>query len=144
MAGKGGRPSKFNDEVLRQAKLLYLKGFTDAEVAEVLNVDETTINEWKKVHPEFSQSLKTAKEIADSEVEKSLYQRALGYSHPAVKIMQHEGCPLEVPYTEHYPPSEVACIFWLKNRQPDKWRDKHELVGKDDTPLIPVINFGKK
>ena len=128
MAGKGGRPSKFNDEVLRQAKLLYLKGFTDAEVAEVLNVSESTINEWKLAHPEFSESLKNSKTDSDEEVEKSLRQRALGFT---------EG-------DKYYPPSEVACIFWLKNRKPDRWRDKHEIVGKDDTPLIPVINFGKK
>ena len=31
------------------------------------------------------------------------------------------------PYVEHVPPSDVACIFWLKNRRPDLWRDTHQL-----------------
>jgi CelD/BcsL family acetyltransferase involved in cellulose biosynthesis len=30
--------------------------------------------------------------------------------------------------TEHHvPPSEVACIFWLKNRQRENWRDRQEV-----------------
>jgi hypothetical protein len=27
---------------------------------------------------------------------------------------------------KHYPPDPTAAIFWLKNRQKDKWRDKRE------------------
>ena len=63
----------------------------------------------------------------------SLYHRAKGYSHPAVKILsvaQGAGQPSEVqevPYTEHYAPDTTAAIFWLKNRQPKKWRDKQEV-----------------
>ena len=29
--------------------------------------------------------------------------------------------------TKHYPPDPTAAIFWLKNRQPDTWRDKVEV-----------------
>ena len=32
-----------------------------------------------------------------------------------------------VPYTERYPPDTTAAIFWLKNRRPDLWRDKHRI-----------------
>ena len=35
--------------------------------------------------------------------------------------------PVYAPYVEHVPPSDVACIFWLKNRRPDLWRDTHQL-----------------
>lgn len=30
-------------------------------------------------------------------------------------------------YIEHYPPDTTAAIFWLKNRQPEKWRDRKEI-----------------
>jgi hypothetical protein len=36
---------------------------------------------------------------------------------------------------KHYPPDVTACIFWLKNRQPEKWRDVHRHEVKDITPL---------
>jgi len=42
--------------------------------------------------------------MADAEVAEKLYQRACGYSHPTVKIMQYEGQPIEVEYIQHYPP----------------------------------------
>ena len=35
--------------------------------------------------------------------------------------------PVIVPYREHVPPDTVACIFWLKNRRREEWRDKHEV-----------------
>ncbi len=49
----------------------------------------------------------------------------------------HEGKPVIVPTVKHYPPDTTACIFWLKNRQRDRWRDKqdHEHTGKDGGPI---------
>ena len=59
----------------------------------------------------------------------SLYHRGLGYRHEAVKIFMPAGAaaPVYAPYTEHYPPDTQAISLWLRNRQPRKWRDKHEV-----------------
>lgn len=120
----GGRPTLFKPEYVEQARKLALLGATDKDVANFFGVIEKTINNWKEAHPEFLQSLKDGKEIADTEIAGKLYHRALGYSHEAVKIMQYEGEPVIVPYTEHYPPDTTAAIFWLKNRRSDLWRDR--------------------
>ena len=32
-----------------------------------------------------------------------------------------------VPYIEHVPPDNTAMIFWLKNRQADRWRDQQNV-----------------
>ena len=136
--GAGGRPTKYDSErMLAAASRACALGATDADLAVILGVDVSTISKWKLDHPEFSEALKDAKTAADEAVEKSLYQRALGYSHEAVKIFNDDGSPLVVPYTEHYPPSEVACIFWLKNRQRGRWRDKqeHEHSGEGGGPI---------
>lgn len=126
---KVGRPTKFTPEILAQAEKLAKLGLTDVEMADVFGVTERTFNTWKSAHPEFLQSLKRGKALADANVAESLYHRALGYSHPAVKIMTAGGAIEQVPYTEHYPPDTAAAIFWLKNRQPKKWRDKPEEGG---------------
>ena len=42
------------------------------------------------------------------------------------------------PTIKHYPPDTTAGIFWLKNRQRDKWRDKPEADDPDDLPVTPV------
>jgi hypothetical protein len=53
------------------------------------------------------------------------------YSHPAVKIMKSGGRPLTVAYTQHYPSDTQACLFWLRNRRPQNWREKIDHVHRD-------------
>jgi hypothetical protein len=62
-------------------------------------------------------------------MERSLYQRGLGYDYDAVKIFMPAGAkkPVIVPYVEHVPPDPTSGIFWLKNRDPAHWRDAWQL-----------------
>ena len=122
----GGRPSKFTDEMPDQARFLAERGCTDAELAAFFKVTEQTVNNWKISHPEFFESLKLGKEVADQKVERSLFERATGFSHPDTHISNFQGDITETPLTKHYPPDTTACIFWLKNRKPVEWRDKVE------------------
>src|SRR6478736_8345842 len=120
------RPTSYKPEYADQARKLAELGATDRETAEFFKVAESTVYLWKHTHPEFSEALKTGKVSADERVVQSLYRRALGYSHDAVKIMTAEGQVVRENYVEHYPPDTTAMIFWLKNRRPDEWRDKTE------------------
>jgi len=124
----GGRPTDYREDYPEKAYKLCLLGATDKQLADFFEVSEQTINAWKKAHPAFFESLKRGKDEADANVANSLYRRALGYSHDAVKIVANANTKEEhiVPYTEHYPPDTTACIFWLKNRQKSNWRDKTE------------------
>ena len=63
----------------------------DKQLADFFEVAESTLNLWKLDFPEFSEALKLSKEEADKRVEQSLYRRALGYSHEAVKIFKNRG-----------------------------------------------------
>lgn len=125
----GGRPPLYRQEYAEQALKLCMLGATDAEMAAFFKVEERTINRWKVDHAEFCQSLKDGKDGADANVASRLYSRAMGYSHQAVKIVADakSGAEHSVPYTEHYPPDTTACIFWLKNRRSDRWRDKQDI-----------------
>lgn len=120
------RPTKYKEEYADQALKLCRLGATDKDLADFFEVNEDTINEWKKVHAVFSESLKGGKQLADAEVANKLFHRATGYSHEAVKIVADAKTKEEhiVNYTEHYPPDTTAAIFWLKNRRPDIWRDR--------------------
>jgi hypothetical protein len=124
-----GRPSKRDGIDLEQVEKLARKGWTDLEMAEFFGMDVRTWYRWKGSDPEFCQALKEWKDEADSRVERSLYERANGYSHPAVKIFLPGGAekPVVVDYVEHYPPDTTAAIFWLKNRKPEEWRDKQDV-----------------
>lgn len=123
----GGRPSDYKDEYTELAYNYCLLGATDSDLGNFFGVSETTINNWKKDHPEFLESLKRGKQQADAQVAKSLFQRATGYSHPETKIATTEGRITDSQeFEKHYAPDPTAAIFWLKNRQPELWRDKQQ------------------
>ena len=119
-----GRPSSYDPEYARQAVKLCELGATDADLADFFEVSIVTINAWKQKHPEFLKSLKIGKEIPDDRVERSLYNRAVGYTYESVKIFNGVQGVVTVPYLEHVPPDPTSCFFWLKNRRQDEWREK--------------------
>lgn len=125
---KNGAPTKYRQEYDHQAYKLCLLGHTDAELAEFFEVQESTINNWKIAHPSFLESIKNGKQIADSNISESLYKRAMGYEHPDIDIKVVNGAIVQTPLMKHYPPDPTSMIFWLKNRQPKKWRDKQEVA----------------
>jgi hypothetical protein len=141
----GGRPTSYRPEFATQAYHLALLGATNPDVARALGVATSTVDLWIKEKAEFSGALKRGREAADANVAKSLYRRALGYSHKAVKIITvaqggNMGSEVEeIPYIERYPPDTTACIFWLKNRRPQEWRDKQELDVKIDSTLAEKL-----
>jgi hypothetical protein len=137
-----GRPSKRDGIDLEQVEKLARKGWTDLEMAEFFGMDVRTWYRWKGSDPEFCHALKEWKDEADSRVERSLYERANGYSHPAVKIFLPSGAekPVVVDYVEHYPPDTTAAIFWLKNRKPEEWRDKQDHMHEVGEGLASILS----
>jgi hypothetical protein len=122
----GGRPSKFKQEYIEQAGKLCRLGATDADLADFFEVNITTIWRWRAASIEFCNIIQNVeKEFADNRVQRSLYQRACGYSYDAVKIFSTPQGIVQVPYREHVPPDVAACFIWLKNRRRDIWRDRH-------------------
>ena len=131
---KVGRPSLYKPEYAIQAEKLCLLGATDIELADFFEISVATLNKWKIKYPDFVASICGAKEIADARVERSLYQKAIGYTFESEKVFQFQGQIIRTPIREHIPPDTVAGMFLMKNRQPDKWRDvqKHEHGGIGD------------
>ncbi len=115
---------KYNKEFAEQALKLCYMGATDLDLANFFEVCIQTIWNWRATHREFADAVnKVSKEFADKRVERSLYQRAVGYTYDAVKIFNGPEGVVKVPYREHMPPDPVSCIFWLKNRRREEWRD---------------------
>lgn len=137
-----GRPTKFTDEMIDQAKFLCERGCTDEELARFFKVKVRTLYRWKLLHPEFCQAIKTGAEPADERVERSLYNRAVGYTFDSEKIFNNSGAVVRAKTREHVPPDVGAAIFWLKNRRKERWKDKteQELTGANGAPLVPSVN----
>lgn len=123
----GGRPSKKATLDLKQVKRLAEKGWTDEEMAAFFEVSTRTWLRWKATDEKFCQALKEWKGHADARVERSLYEKAIGFEHPDVHVSNYQGTVTLTPIQKRYAPDTTAAIFWLKNRQPEKWRDKQEV-----------------
>lgn len=132
---KGGRPTKYKSEYVQIAgELCKQKGYTDKNLAAHFKVSETQLYVWKQKYPEFAEAIKKGKDSHDTEiVESCLLKRAKGYSfEETTKELRkdEEGVEQLVIVkivTKHMPSSDVSKIFWLKNRNPDRWSDKKEI-----------------
>lgn len=139
-----GRPTDFNQKIAHIICELAKEGKTEAEIAATVGIHVNTLYLWKTKHKEFMWALKDSKHTADELVEASLFRKACGYSHDAVKHVVINGSIEEIDYVEHYPPSDVAAIFWLKNRKPDQWREKQPEKPPTDSinePTEMIIEF---
>ena len=102
-------------------------GLTDEQIAENIGVSRSTLNDWKKKHPNISDTLKRGKEVIDRHVENALLKRALGYEYiETTKELTDLGLTVTKQVTKQVAPDTTAQIFWLKNRKPKEWRDKKE------------------
>lgn len=107
MGKRTGRKSKYAEFVERKGLVLVegwaRDGLTDDQIAHNIGISRATYYDWKNKHPDFLDALKRSKEVADYEVESALFKKAkMG--------------------------DVTAQIFWLKNRRPDKWRDKADMT----------------
>lgn len=128
ITGKRGRPSTYGltDPILVATEMGRL-GATNEQLAAAFGITKQGFQKWLIENPKLVAARKDAKAQADAAVEKSLFQRANGYTHDDVHISQHDGKVIVTKIKKHYPPDTTACIFWLKNRQPENWRDVHRI-----------------
>jgi hypothetical protein len=127
--------TKYDPKFVKAAKILARLAATDEQLAAAFDVHVDTIRQWSIIYPEFSEAIKAEKAAANNRVERSLYERANGYNYEAVKVFMPAGSkqPIVVHYTEHCPPDVGAAFIWLKNRDPERWRDVQNVehvVGK--------------
>jgi hypothetical protein len=138
-----GRPTKYKKEYNDRAFKLALLGLTDAQMADCLDIAESTFHKWKKDYPLFSESINKAKNEADSEIVNSLYHRAKGMKVKETRMNGggDEETPSYTEVTKELPPDTAAAFIWLKNRQGWKDKQEHDHSGEG---LTFHMNYGGK
>lgn len=115
-------------------------GLTEEQIAKNIGISRSTLSEWKIKFPDIAESLKKGKEVVDIQVENALLKRALGYKHTEVEIIKSEKNGITTKtVTKEVVPDVVAQIFWLKNRNPDVWRDKPEANNSEAVERLDSI-----
>ena len=103
-------------------------GLTDEQIAEKMGINKATLYRWKEKYCDICDTLKRGKEVVDFQVENALLKRALGYEYEEVSEKYESGTLTEKKVTKkQVVPDTTAQIFWLKNRRPDKWKDKQDV-----------------
>lgn len=137
-------------EWLSPKRLLLLEAWardslSEEQIAEKMDICSKTLRKWKKKYPELSEALDKNREMADVEVEKALQQKALGYTVAVKKVYKcreiqyspegkkiSEADVLREGVDEVYVPADMrAQSFWLKNRRPERWRDKADHTAEE-------------
>ena len=106
-----------------------------------------TLGNWKTENPEFAAQLTEAKQIPDGHVQVALFRaasgRAIAKRRPVLNRSTGEavlGPTGDVLYDEEFfQPNVIAMIWWLKNRQPEDWKDRHEVSGGDRPVLVEIV-----
>lgn len=154
---KGGRRGLYLDWItpygLTAIEGWAREGATDSDIARKIGVVLSTFYDWKSRFPEISEALKRGKAPVDFEVENTLLKSALGFTvtvKEPIKVKKKtvkngvgtiEEEHIEYADREIYvKPDTTAQIFWLKNRKPDKWRDKPTSETANDDPLYALLD----
>lgn len=115
-------------------------GLIDEQIAENIGITTSTLYEWKKKYPEISETLKKGKEVVDIQVENALLKRALGYTYEEIKTENGPDGTKKTVTVKEVVPDTTAQIFWLKNRRPDRWRDKQDVEHSGQIGGVTIIN----
>lgn len=92
-------------------------------MADACAVETRTFFRWMNAYPELNEAVTAGKDAFDTRVERALAERAVGYSVDVEELKVINDEPVIVTVRKYYPPDVTACIYWTKNRLPDRWRD---------------------
>ena len=157
MGQKGKYADWIEPDGLLQIEGWAREGLVERQICHNIGISERTFSTWKERFPAITSALKRGKAPVDFKVENALLKSALGHKETvrkAIKVKTEkqkvgEGKIVEehIEYVDeevYIPPQVVAQIFWLKNRRPDKWKDKVEQTVitevEDLTPLVEMLN----
>lgn len=162
---RSGQPTKYKKSFDKMAYIACAEGgFTDLKLARLFGIAKATLNNWKRSHPKFLASIQKGKDEYDlATAENSLKKRVNGYNYKEVTkkrvvvrdennyvVLDENGKPkteLQITKTisRHIPGDPRSIMFFLKNRNPERWPDRFDVeVGGDITVVVNKFSEEKK
>ena len=124
------------------------EGRSEKEIADNMNVSVSTLRTWKQKFSEFAKAFELDDEekvkIRDEKVESALLKKALGYRYMETtyeRATDEDGSKKMVvkrQVEKQASPDLSALTFWLKNRQPEKWKEKQEKEIKEQDIIVEI------
>lgn len=134
---KTGRKSKYDTEIkphLKEIENAVKNGATCSEIANALNIAESTLYKYKAEKAELSAAFAHGRASIVIEIRGALLKKALGFNYTeekrvARKDADGENIVLVETYKKYQPPSETAAAMLLRNYD-DNWLDKDNVTTK--------------
>lgn len=136
------------DKIKRWAE----QGATQKEIANKLKLGQSTFKKYlalgesgQEPYVDLSSCFAQACAVADSDVEAAMFKRATGYSYNEdtyTTVIDKKGKEHQVlskRVVKHMPPDPTSAMFWLTNRQPDKWKYKPEPIQDNEDTGTGVV-----
>lgn len=136
-----GAPATYRPEFAHLAEKYCEIGGTIEGLGKLFQVKRETIYDWIATRQEFADAVNSGRDAANSDVQKSLFKRATGYTYTAQRpFVDKNGREHVVSYEEHVSPDTAAAIIWLKNRMPEQWRDKIDVSHNANSALLKSLD----
>lgn len=139
------------DEAIDQIEMWARSGLRQEDLAHNMGISLSTLKDWIKKFPPISAAIKKGNLVADERVESALYRRAVGYdvnekTYGMRKNDETGETELVVvkQVVKHVPPDTTAQIFWLKNRRPDRWRDRQPDLPSGDNEVVVTFDVDEE
>jgi hypothetical protein len=140
-----GKPSKFEQSMVERVEEMSKLGLTIAQMAKFMDVPIDTLQGWFRKIGELREAYEKGRWIHDHAVQLSLLERALGFEY----IEEKEVSGIDAigrPYKYKTRTKKkvlgdtTAQIFWLKNRDPERWRDTYAKGGDINLTQVNLNN----
>lgn len=147
---KNGRPPMYTEWItekgLAQVKEWAEEGLINKQLAHKIGINVATLYEWQDRFPEFADAIKKGKKVIDEQVENSLLKRAIGYRYEEETWGKHNTGEMVLVkrVVKSQAPDVTAQIFWLKNRQPERWRERVEIKNEHEGTIKVEMGVMKK
>jgi len=134
--GIPNKTSRYDSDILPRLsdiKEWLMQGDTVREVCKKLAISPDSWYRYCREHETLEELVVMGRSVLCNEVEKSLLKLCTGYEYEELKTIVEEDkngkkrTKIE-KIKRHQPPSAQAISFFLRNRMPEEWSDKKELI----------------
>ena len=122
------------EEGLEQIKKWAENGLIGKQIANNIGINHTTLYDWMNKFPELAEAVRDGRKVMDEQVENSLLKRAMGYEYVEETWGKNHVGEMVIAkrVAKFQAPDVTAQMFWLKNRNPERWRDRVEVKNEHE------------
>ena len=130
---------------LKLVEQLAMLGLNDGDIAKVLQVTARKFGLMKKKNSGLRITLQKARIVPSAKVAGQLYKNAMGYEVEEDKLFYSSkfNRVKRTRIKRQVQPNTIAQMFWLKNQQPEFWKDKKEIeqTGPGAAGPVQAVKF---